>query len=903
MSDSELISGLLPTSEHNIDVDHGLMDTKSPSFYNMDMDLLPDRNPGDNGHSFVGDFETPVHGNAHGHEQSHSHTSDSGFGNHFDQTRDTPLIDVPGHENNQFSHPDAAPKPIDDEDNLFASGGNEWDDSVNDHQHLAPNSLSEDVSAAKNAGVSNEVPSHVDESLPAQKQAETGSNLGLSTSLLSDIPAQSGVQSHQQNEHQQQTQQQTNWRSPLDLALDPQLQGDLNDDLSLNFFAQEADSSGSNGQDGHSDSGNDMDIDLDARNDPSEESVPKGQNSEAKSLGAATASENVPGDSGNSTVSTNPESSLNNESDNELQHNGSSKSLVHEAVKLEHSTKHDASQEPLELEEISQQDSQPVDINADDKTRVRQSHAIIIPSYASWFNMKKIHQIEKDSLPEFFETSHPSKSPVIYADYRNFMINAYRLNPNEYLTLTSCRRTLVGDVGTLMRVHRFLNKWGLINYQVNPQFKPAYALEKTPDGALVGLPYCGDFHVQYDTPRGLFPFNTYKPLQGNVNVEKLKELVNSDQVKSAKTTRSIEEAAAEQDEEPPTKKQKFDTGDWSSKELANLLLGVQKHKNDWYLISKTVGNNRTPQECILKFIKLPIEDKYNKLKDEDLGILKYASNFPVMTADNPVISNLIFMTNLVDAEVVKAASGNASKIIDETLLRKVSEIYDDKKKQVSKNLNDEENKEDVDENGKASKEDIDEKLAEEFSTKSSGSPEDLLRDASTTVLGLLGARSHLFANYEEREMQKLTNTILNQELAKLDLKVKKINELEKIYQKERKNLARQQSEVFVDRLALTKTTIGITKKLNEVVRLLLPSEEGEKPTTNESDLATATKILGEVQSLLFKPVKHSLKETTENNITEAINTEGEPGTTDTILGDLSKPLSVVEPQSFKVWAP
>ena len=58
------------------------------------------------------------------------------------------------------------------------------------------------------------------------------------------------------------------------------------------------------------------------------------------------------------------------------------------------------------------------------------------------------------------------------------MINSYRLNPNEFLTLTSCRRNLVGDVGTLMRVHRFLNKWGLINYQVRPQFKPGYALEK-----------------------------------------------------------------------------------------------------------------------------------------------------------------------------------------------------------------------------------------------------------------------------------------------------------------------------------------------------------------------------------------------------------------------------------------
>lgn len=127
--------------------------------------------------------------------------------------------------------------------------------------------------------------------------------------------------------------------------------------------------------------------------------------------------------------------------------------------------------------------------------------------------MKKIHQIEQESLPEFFGSKHPSKSPKIYVNYRNFMINAYRLNPNEFLTLTSCRRNLVGDVGTLMRVHRFLNKWGLINYQVKPQFKPGYAVEKLPNGQLVGLPYTGDFHVKYDTLEDYFHLRRSKSIQ------------------------------------------------------------------------------------------------------------------------------------------------------------------------------------------------------------------------------------------------------------------------------------------------------------------------------------------------------------------------------------------------------
>jgi len=34
------------------------------------------------------------------------------------------------------------------------------------------------------------------------------------------------------------------------------------------------------------------------------------------------------------------------------------------------------------------------------------------------------------------------------------------------LTVTACRRNLAGDVCAIIRVHAFLEQWGLINYQV-----------------------------------------------------------------------------------------------------------------------------------------------------------------------------------------------------------------------------------------------------------------------------------------------------------------------------------------------------------------------------------------------------------------------------------------------------
>jgi SWI/SNF related-matrix-associated actin-dependent regulator of chromatin subfamily C len=103
------------------------------------------------------------------------------------------------------------------------------------------------------------------------------------------------------------------------------------------------------------------------------------------------------------------------------------------------------------------------------KTRehlIAQTHAIVLPSYSAWFDMHEINPIEAKALPEFFNNRNRSKTPAVYKDYRDFMINTYRLNPPEYLTVTACRRNLAGDVCAIMRVHAFLESWGLINYQV-----------------------------------------------------------------------------------------------------------------------------------------------------------------------------------------------------------------------------------------------------------------------------------------------------------------------------------------------------------------------------------------------------------------------------------------------------
>ena len=97
---------------------------------------------------------------------------------------------------------------------------------------------------------------------------------------------------------------------------------------------------------------------------------------------------------------------------------------------------------------------------------------IFLPSCSSWFNFDNINEIEIKSLPEFFCGKYPSKTPEVYKAYRNFIINLYRENQNTYLSATTCRRHLAGDACAILRIHAFLEHWGIINFKVDPLLKP-----------------------------------------------------------------------------------------------------------------------------------------------------------------------------------------------------------------------------------------------------------------------------------------------------------------------------------------------------------------------------------------------------------------------------------------------
>ena len=89
--------------------------------------------------------------------------------------------------------------------------------------------------------------------------------------------------------------------------------------------------------------------------------------------------------------------------------------------------------------------------------------AMAVPTHSAWFRLDSVDDIEKRALPEFFDGSSSTKTPAAYTHMRNLMVSTFREAPNLHLSATECRRHIAADVGSVMRLHQFLEHWGIIN--------------------------------------------------------------------------------------------------------------------------------------------------------------------------------------------------------------------------------------------------------------------------------------------------------------------------------------------------------------------------------------------------------------------------------------------------------
>ncbi|XP_036949883.1 SWI/SNF complex subunit SMARCC1b [Acanthopagrus latus] len=452
-----------------------------------------------------------------------------------------------------------------------------------------------------------------------------------------------------------------------------------------------------------------------------------------------------------------------------------------------------------------------------------QTHHIIIPSYTSWFNYNSTHSIEKRALPEFFNGKNKSKSPEIYLAYRNFMIDTYRLNPQEYLSSTSCRRNLTGDVCAVMRVHAFLEQWGLINYQVDAESRPL----------PMGPPPTPHFNVLADTPTGLAPLQ-HKPLQVSASQhmlyfpEKNKEKPSDCQNFGLRTDIYAKK-------HPKTKGASAGR-EWTEQETLLLLEALEVYRDDWNKVSEHVGS-RTQDECILHFLRLPIEDPYLEDSSASLGPLAYQP-VPFSQSENPVMSTVAFLASVVDPRVAssaaKAALEEFSRVQEESL-DKISEMSNQPDKTESMDAEKieanstshqvplrvdglkvepsgakaegvkRENAENVLAEERDRRGDDDEMVGQREGDGDDGRvmEQDLVEGsvatAAAAALTSAATKAKHLAAVEERKIKSLVALLVETQMKKLEIKLRHFEELETIMDREKEALEQQRQQLLSER--------------------------------------------------------------------------------------------------------
>ncbi|KAH8155282.1 uncharacterized protein LAJ45_00292 [Morchella importuna] len=530
---------------------------------------------------------------------------------------------------------------------------------------------------------------------------------------------------------------------------------------------------------------------------------------------------------------------------------------------------------------------------------VEQTHMVVVPSYSKWFDINNIKDIEQRALPEFFNNRNRSKTSLVYKDYRDFMINTYRLNPSEYLTVTACRRNLAGDVCSIMRVHAFLEQWGLINYQIDPETRPSN----------IGPPFTGHFRITADTPRGLQPFqpapgaittpgkphptteraSSAGPSKAELNLEIRKNVYDASgnrvggtqangtsgdsedesgkklyncyscgvdctrvryhSARSARSQKQIElcpncflegrfPATSSNTDfvrmEDPSHSTTEKDAPWTDQETLLLLEGLELYNEDWNQIADHVGT-RTREQCVVRFLQLPIEDNYLEEKPEQLGPLQY-NRTPFSQADNPVMSVVAFLASIVDPKVAAAAAKSSIREMTKSLNdqiqgNKAALAKEDSKQAASETAGEKETS--ATNSPKAVAESSAAGASKSTDVKSEGTavdetmdqprdrphrhPENIVTKVASIALGTSAARAHALASNEEREMTRLVNAVVNCSLRKLELKLTQFNELEQVLQAERREIEKGRQQLFLDRLAMKKQCVVVQDTLKRAL--------------------------------------------------------------------------------------
>eukprot|EP00923_Selenidium_pygospionis_P035778 GHVN01062594.1.p1 GENE.GHVN01062594.1~~GHVN01062594.1.p1 ORF type:complete len:434 (-),score=53.43 GHVN01062594.1:2764-4065(-) len=417
---------------------------------------------------------------------------------------------------------------------------------------------------------------------------------------------------------------------------------------------------------------------------------------------------------------------------------------------------------------------------------------VIIPSYSAWFSFDKVSEIEKRV---FFGQKGGEDAESGYKEKRNFMVRKYRSSRGKRLLMIQCREFLGGDLSEVIKIHSFLEHWGLINYDVLNEKRPGVGVSSKEwevfSGEFVpGINMCPEedsrvngFSIEADLKGGLCfvcnqkhegkaYYHCLKREQMNVCEECFAEWRLPEDVFGLDFVRI----------EPGSGRHGLGAIGWTEKEQMLLFEAIERHstppenqksaRDTWGDIARFVGT-KTPEECLVHFLQLPLEDPFSDTAAEQIIAQRAAfvekKRIPFAGTANPVLTTLSFLASYVSPCVAESAAKAAM-----------------------------------------------EQIALE---KNKGTPFGELKgkmDAiAATAIGVAQANCSEIAEEYEKTIERRVADLIEIQTRKIELKMLQLDEMEAFLEKERRVLEEQRMHLFMERF----------KMRGEILRMSRPQEE------------------------------------------------------------------------------
>ncbi|KAA8536115.1 hypothetical protein F0562_028593 [Nyssa sinensis] len=283
--------------------------------------------------------------------------------------------------------------------------------------------------------------------------------------------------------------------------------------------------------------------------------------------------------------------------------------------------------------------------------RSRDANAHVVPVPSGWFCWTRVHPLEERALPSFFNGKSANRTPEIYMEIRNWVMNKYHANPNRQIESKDLSELSVGELDARREVMDFLDHWGLINYHPFPEtdcvmensdakgtamtdslVEKLYRFETEQSCApivsrtnvatpVVPSRFCPESAIAEELVRPEGPNVEYHcnscsadcsrkryHCQKQADFDLCIECFNNGKFGSNMSPSDF--ILMEPAEVPGVS-----GGKWTDQETLLLLEALELYKENWNEIAEHVAT-KTKAQCILHFVQMPIEDTFLDCDDE-----------------------------------------------------------------------------------------------------------------------------------------------------------------------------------------------------------------------------------------------------------------------------------------------